>query len=110
MLAILTTLFLTACDKVVNFNPPSNITFTIKGDRASELYPVSVKSEGEDVRIELKKPAPELKISSLDASGRRMAFNFEVTGSAVILPGKFDHIELRGDGGATVDIFANPTH
>ena len=97
---------LTGCDRVVNFNPHPRVTYTIKGNRNSELYPLDVKRNGEDVRIELKKPALIPKIFLLDASGRRIAFDYKMTGSTLIVPGKFDHLQLLEDGSEPIDIYA----
>ena len=72
----------------------------------SALYPLVVKREGEDVHIELNQSAPVPEISSIDAMGHAMAFNFTQAGNTLTVPGKFDHLRLRHAGAAVIDIFS----
>lgn len=93
---------LAACDQavMVSNEPP----YIIKGDRHSALYPLLVKRDGEDVRIELNLAAPVPEIFSIDAAGHAIAFNFTKAGNEFIVPGKFEHLRLLHAGAATVDI------
>ena len=97
-----TLLGLAACDQAVMANKSAR--YLIKGDPHSALYPIEVKRDGEDVRIVLHDAAPVPAIFSVDALGRAVAFHFTIKGTALIVPGKFDHLQLRHEGTGAVDI------
>jgi hypothetical protein len=107
ILAAAALLLLAACDNAVN--PNKRVPYLIKGDPHSVLYPLDVKRDSEDVRIELKESAPVPEVFSVDASGRAVAFNFTVEGNTLIVPGKFDHLRLRYKGAEAIDIVSEDT-
>lgn len=96
---------LAACDKAVKINDEV-VSYVVKGDRHSVLYPFLVQQSGEDVRIQLQEAVPMPEILSIDTSGHAVAFNFTMEGNKLIVPGKFDHLQLRRAGAATIDIFS----
>lgn len=96
---------LAACDNAVTVH--HGAPYIIKGDRHSALYPLAVKRDGEDVRIELDAAAPVPEVLLIEASGHALAFNFTQAGKTLTVPGKFDHLSLRHAGAATIDIFSD---
>lgn len=100
-------LLLAACDRAVNVN--KRVPYAIEGDPHSVLYPLEVKRDSEDVRIQLKQFAPVPEVFSVDPSGRTVAFNFTVAGNTLIVPGKFDHLRLRHEGAQAIDIISVET-
>jgi len=103
ILLAVVSMLLSGCDNAVRPNARTN--YTISGDRQSMLYPLDVKTDGEDVRIQLKDKAPAPEIFSLDESGHAETFNFRSEGSTLIVPGKFDHLQLRHPGAQAVDLY-----
>lgn len=95
---------LIACDKVVDFQTGQGISYEVKGDSHSELYPLDLRKEGEDVRIRLRKPTPVPQIISLDPVGGALPFNFRTDGDSLVIPGKFDHIVLHRAGMESIEI------
>lgn len=104
VLAVTTLLLLSACDNAVRAN--KNVTYTIKGDTQSLIYPLAVKQDSEDVRIQMKQSAPLPEIFSIDAKGNAVAFIYTSEGDAIIVPGKFDHLQLRHAGTKPIDIIS----
>jgi type IV secretory pathway VirB9-like protein len=97
-------LLLMSCDKTLDFKLGQDVSYEIKGNSQSELYPVELKRDGEDVRIRMKNSTPMPEIFSIDVSGGIQPFNFKTDGDALIVPGKFDHISLRHQGVDSVEI------
>jgi len=92
-----------ACDNAVREN--TKATYAVVGDKQSILYPVEVRTDSEDVRIQMKESAPTPEIFSLDASGHAEPYLFKAEGNALTVPGKFDHLQLRHPGSQAIDIF-----
>ncbi|HEY8101078.1 MAG TPA: TrbG/VirB9 family P-type conjugative transfer protein [Burkholderiaceae bacterium] len=106
IIPVLTTLsLLTACDNAVRVK--KNVTYSIKGDPQNVIYPLAVKPDSEDVRIQMKESAPIPEIFSIDARENAVAFNFTTEGSTIIVPGKFDHLQLRLKGAKPIDIIGS---
>lgn len=97
-------LLLSACDNAVIENKA--VTYQITGDKQSLLYPLSVKRDSEDVLIELKELAQLPEIVSVDALGKEVAFNYTTEQRTLVVPNKFEHIQLRHAGTAPVDIIS----
>lgn len=97
-------MLLAACDNAVLMN--KRASYVVKGDAHSVLYPVSVTRDSEDVHIQMRDEAPVPEVVSFDAAGRAEPFNFAVSGHMLVMPGKFDRIELRHQGDAPVDIIS----
>lgn len=103
-------LILSACDKIVELNANQNDSYVIKGDARSDLYPLDLKRDGEDVRIRLKKSVPTPEIVSLDPAGHALPFYFNMDGDTLIVPGKFDRIVLRRPGIEPIEIIKQSAH
>lgn len=111
LLVALPALFiLSACDKAVELNANQNDSYVIKGNAQSDLYPLDLKRDGEDVRIRLKKPVPTPEIVSLDPAGHALPFYFNTDGDTMIVPGKFDRIVLRRPGTEPIEIIRQSVH
>lgn len=95
-------LLLAGCDNAVRVVP--HAAFVVKGDSASALYPVAVARDSEDVSITLKDTAPTPQVFSVDAAGHATQFNATINGHVLLVPGKFERLELRQDGAAPVTI------
>jgi hypothetical protein len=104
---VLSACMLSACDNAVQAN--KRMPYAVQGDARSVLYPLSVKRDSEDVHIVLKESAPVPEVFSVDPSGRAEVFNFTIEGHTVTVPGKFDHIQLRHEGAAAIDIVSEDT-
>lgn len=98
---------LAACDNAVQMN--QRTSYIVKGDAHSMLYPLSVTRDSEDVHIQMRDEAPVPEVVSFDSAGRAEPFNFAVTGHMLVMPGKFDRIELRHQGAAPIDIISGDT-
>ncbi len=98
---------LPACDKAVRSS--NAISYIVKGDPHSALYPLEVKRESEDVQIEMKHSAPLPDVFSIDAGGHALVFNFKIEGNKLVVPAKFDHLQLRHGAADKVDIFRETT-
>ncbi|OWW20416.1 hypothetical protein AYR66_13905 [Noviherbaspirillum denitrificans] len=95
-------LLVTACDKAVRYH--ISASYVIKGNPDSALYPLEVKESNEDVLIRLKKAMPVPEVVSLDADGHEVPFYFTMNGDTLLVPAKFDHLQLRYKGSDATDI------
>lgn len=95
-------LLLAGCDNAVRARP--HAALTVKGDPASALYPLSVARESEDVNITLKDTAPTPQVFSVDAAGHATLYNATINGHVLVVPAKFERLELRHDGATPVMI------
>ena len=92
----------TACERAVGIHRPA--AFVIAGDKASEIYPLEVREQSEDVVIQMKPGAPTPHIVSIDARGEESAYNFKMEGDQIVVPDKFSHLSLRHPGDSNVEI------
>lgn len=100
-MAIFGFVFFSGCEIAVS--PPENSSFNIEGNIKSEIYPVSVKQDGEDLYVQLKDHAPDVEMSSIDLN-QTTSFNYKREGDRLIIPGKFKHIRLHSKGSEDIDI------
>jgi len=100
-------LLLAGCDNAVRSIP--HAAFIVKGDTASALYPVTVARDSEDVSITLKDTAPTPQVFSVDPAGHATEFNATINGHVLLVPGKFERLELRHDGATPVTIIDGDT-
>ena len=101
-LAIATMTVLVACQKAVK--APVDAVYSIKGNKQSLLYPLEVKQNSEDVFITLPPNAPLPEISSFDAAGNKITFNFSLVENTIVVPGKFEHLRLSHGSDDAIDI------
>ncbi len=102
LMLVATLLLLVACQKAVQ--APAEAVYAIRGNKLSPLYPVEVKQNSEDVYITLKSGAPLPEITSYDLAGNRISFNFSLVENTIVVPGKFQHLQLAHDKDDVVDI------
>ena len=91
-----------ACQKAVK--APVDAVYIIKGNKQSQLYPLEVKQNSEDVFITLAPGAPLPEISSYDAAGNKIAFNFSVVDNTIVVPGKFERLRLAHGNDDVIEI------
>jgi hypothetical protein len=92
----------TACERAVGVHHPA--AFVINGDHASEIYPLEVKEQSEDVIIQMKPGAPTPLIIFIDAKGEESRYNFKMEGDQIVIPDKFSRLSLRHAGDSNVEI------
>ena len=97
-----TILLMVACQKSVH--APTEAVYAIKGNKLSPLYPVEVKQNSEDVFISLKPGAPLPEITSYDIAGNKISFNFSLVENTIVVPGKFQHLQLAHEKDDVIDI------
>ena len=96
------TLLLCACQKAVR--SPETVTYLIKGDKHSAIYPLDIVSSSEDVHIHLPPAAPDPQVWAMENNGNPVQFNFSREGDTLIVPGKFEHLQLRHAPDGAIDI------
>lgn len=95
-------LLLAACDNAVRLH--AHAPYLIEGDARGALYPLSVTRDSEDVHIELKNEAPPPEVYTVDHAGHATPYNFTLTGHTLVVPGKFERIQLRHAGAEPVAV------
>jgi len=98
-------LSVSACQKAVS--PPETTSYSISGDKNSPIYPQDILSSSEDVHIRLKTAAPDPQVWSYDSHGNPLQFNFSREADTLVIPGKFEHLQLRHGNDQLVDIVKN---
>ncbi|MBC7861160.1 MAG: hypothetical protein H7Z39_20755 [Burkholderiaceae bacterium] len=100
-------LLLAGCDNAVRAK--RHAAFIVRGDAASALYPVAVARDSENVSITLKDAAPTPQVFSIDAAGHATQFNATINGHVLMVPAKFERLELRHAGATPVTIVDGDT-